>query len=90
MWSIQTPDGFERILKKRLGPEEINRYRKAILELSNSDDPGKIGRPKKGPWSGYHVYGLGRSHRLIYKVLYKEKIVMIVAVGDHKQVYGKD
>jgi addiction module RelE/StbE family toxin len=60
------------------------------LELSNSDDPGKLGLPKKGRWSGYYAYDLGRSHRLIYKVLYKEKIILIVAVGDHRQVYGKD
>ncbi len=89
MWTIQANPDFYRQLKK-LGPEELRRFDQAVNDLTLSEDPGKIGLPKKGHWSGYYAYNLGRSHRLIYKVLYKEKIVLIVAVGDHKQVYGKD
>lgn len=89
MWTIRANPDFYSQLKK-LGPEELRRFDQVVKDRALSEEPGKLGQSKKGRWSGYHAYDLGRSHRLIYKVLYKEKIVMIVAVGDHKQVYGKD
>jgi addiction module RelE/StbE family toxin len=75
---------------KKLGPEEVQRFDKAIKDLTLSEEPTKMGRPKKGVWHGYYSYDLGRSHRLIYRVFPKEKIIQIAAIGDHKQVYGKD
>ncbi|MCE9651669.1 MAG: hypothetical protein K8Q89_01205 [Nitrosarchaeum sp.] len=33
---------------------------------------------------------MGRSYRLIYKVINQQKIILLIVVGDHKSVYGKD
>jgi len=35
-------------------------------------------------------YGIGRPYRLVCKVLDRQRIILMVVVGDHKWVYGKD
>lgn len=49
----------------------------------------EAGIPKKGRFKGCLAYEIGRSYRLIYKVVNWQKIILLVVVGDHKSVYGK-
>jgi mRNA-degrading endonuclease YafQ of YafQ-DinJ toxin-antitoxin module len=37
-----------------------------------------------------HYYNLGRSSRLVYQVVNDEMVILLLDVGDHKEVYGKD
>ena len=62
----------------------------AILHLATSKNPADAGIPKKGRLKGYFAYEIGRSHRLIYKVISRQKIILLMVVGDHKSVYGRD
>ena len=66
------------------------RVDQAILQLAKSENPADAGVPKRGRFKGYFAYEIGRSYRLIYKVINQQKIVLLVVVGDHKSVYGKD
>lgn len=75
---------------KKLSSENKQRYKQAILDLYNSADPRKLGVSKQGRYRGYYAYEMGRSFRLVYKVIDDEKRIHIVLVGDHKQVYGYD
>lgn len=74
-WKIQTESTFYRQLKK-LDSETLVRFDKAVRDLANATDPRKLGSPKKGQWHGYYGYELGRSYRLIYKVLDNDTIII--------------
>lgn len=89
LWRIERSDLFVSSYRKL--PSQIQgRVDEAILHLATSEDPADAGVPKKGRLKGYLAYELGRSYRLIYKVVSRQKIILLVVVGDHKSVYGRD
>jgi len=45
---------------------------------------------QRGRFGGYLAYDTGRSYRLIYKVLDRQRIILMVVVGDRRRAYGKD
>ncbi len=57
--------------------------------MQNLKIPQRQAFKKKGRFKGYLAYEIGRSYRLIYKVINWQKIILLVVVGDHKSVYGK-
>ena len=61
-----------------------------ILHLATYENPAYADIPKKGRLEGYFAYEIGRSHRLIYKVIGQQKIILLLVVGDHKSAYGRD
>ena len=66
---------------------------KQILNKIESlkDEPYLLGKPLKGPLSEYRsVRAAGQRYRVIYKVLNKEIIVIIIAVGIRKDGDKKD
>ncbi len=75
---------------KKLSSQLQKQTDDAILTLAKSESPRDLGIPKKGKFKGYLAYELGRSYRLIYKVINPQKIILLIVVGDHKTVYGKD
>ena len=75
---------------KRLGDQQKKRYREAVKTLASSDDPRKLGTFKRGKKYSAYYYELGRSLRLVYQVINEEMVIMLLDVGDHKVVYGKD
>ena len=89
MWRIERTGLFVRSYRK-LPSQLQSRVDEAILHLAKSENPADAGIPKKGRFRGYLAYELGRSYRLIYKVIDRQKIILLVVVGDHKSVYGKD
>ncbi len=75
---------------KKLSSRLQKQTDEAILAIAKSEFPADLGVPKKGKYGGYFAYELGRSYRLIYKVVNPQKIILLVVVGDHKSVYGND
>ena len=89
LWRIESTGLFENSYKKL--PRQLQKQvDDVILCLAKSENPAAAGVPKKGRLNGYLAYELGRSYRLIYKVINKQKIILLVVVGDHKSVYGRD
>jgi mRNA-degrading endonuclease RelE of RelBE toxin-antitoxin system len=86
LWRIDESEIVTKQLKK-LGSIERKKYLSAITDLYNSDDPKRIGRYKR---NGYYAYRITNSCRLIYRVSFNEKVITLVSLGDHKEVYGKD
>lgn len=86
-WQIQEPDNFKKIYK-RLGQPQKNQYRSAIEVLASSSNPRGHGRFKKS--LGCYAYYITSSFRILYNVYDKERIIEILDVGDHKEVYRKD
>lgn len=88
-WQIRETEQVLRQFKK-LGDQRKKQYREAIKTLANSDDPRKLGIFKRGKKYSAYYYELGRSFRLVYQVINEEMIILLLDVGDHKEVYGKD
>ncbi len=89
MWFIERTKLFQNSYKK-LSSELQKKTDNAIITLAKSEYPTKVGIPKKGKYKGYFAYEINRSYRLIYKVINPQQIILLVVVGDHKSVYGKD
>jgi mRNA-degrading endonuclease RelE of RelBE toxin-antitoxin system len=84
-WQIDEPDHVFRQYKK-LGPTEQKHYHNAMKDLGLAKDPRRVGKYED---NGCYSYRLTKSSRLIYRVFVREKAIQLVAVGDHKEVYGK-
>ena len=89
MWRIERTSRFVRCYV-RLPSQVRRRVDEAILQLAESENPADAGVLKRGRFKGYFAYEIGRSYRLIYRVVSRQKIVLLVVVGDHKSVYGRD
>ncbi len=89
LWRIERTGRFVRSYR-RLPSHLQDRVNEAILHLATYENPADAGIPKKGRLKGYFAYEIGRSHRLIYKVVSRQKIILLLVVGDHKYVYGRD
>ncbi|MGI0014904.1 MAG: type II toxin-antitoxin system RelE family toxin [Nitrososphaera sp.] len=88
-WQIRETDQVLRQFKK-LGDLQKKQYREAIKTLASSGDPRKLGTFKRGKKYSAYYYELGRSFRLVYLVINEEMLILLLDLGDHKQVYGKD
>jgi addiction module RelE/StbE family toxin len=89
VWKIQYSKTFEKQYSK-LSSELSQRVQSAINELESSDDPMKLGEPKQGSLKNCFAYDIGRKYRIIYNVCKIEIVVLLLKVGKHKDVYGKD
>jgi mRNA-degrading endonuclease RelE of RelBE toxin-antitoxin system len=88
-WQIRETDQVLRQFRK-LGDRQKKQYREAIKNLAGSDDPTKLGTFKRGKKYSAYYYELDRSSRLAYRVINEEMVILLLDVGDHKEVYGKD
>lgn len=89
LWRVELSDLFDSSYRK-LSSQMQGRVDEAISHLATYENPADAGIPKKGRLKGYFAYEIGRSHRLIYKVISRQKMILLLVVGDHKYVYGRD
>lgn len=89
MWHIERTSRFVRCYV-RLSSQMRRRVDEAVLQLAESENPADAGIPKRGRFKGYFAYEIGRSYQLIYRVVDRLKIILLVVVGDHKSVYGRN
>jgi mRNA-degrading endonuclease RelE of RelBE toxin-antitoxin system len=87
-WQIRETDQVLRQFKK-LGERQRKQYREAVETLASSDDPRKLGTFKRGKKYAAYYYELDRSFRLVYQVIHDEMVILLL-IGDHEKVYGKD
>lgn len=60
-----------------------------IRDLQHSEDPAKLGMPKKGQLKNMYAAYV-EKYRIIYDIYRKEITIYFVYVGTHKDVYGTD
>ncbi len=58
--------------------------------LPTLDHPERAGNIKSGPYKDTYGINLTKSVRLMYQVNYETHEIIFVALGDHKEVYGRD
>lgn len=90
MWALYSTELFLRQLKRIRKTPYSRHVEEALRNLVNAEDPTALGTRKRGEYSGVYSYEIGKSVRLIYSVDFKNKIIRLVAVGTHKEVYGSD
>jgi mRNA-degrading endonuclease RelE of RelBE toxin-antitoxin system len=88
-WTIREPKNIDKVIKG-LGEPQKKQYKRLVLDFKTFDDPRKLGIPKKVNNVTIYVARLSDSFRVFYSILYDEKIIQILIIGDHKEVYGKD
>lgn len=89
-WDINRETNFSKYLKKK-NSIIISNFRSRVKVMADSEDPRSFGEfvptYKHGKcW----VTRITESERLAYRIFWKEKIIQLVILGEHKEVYGKD
>jgi len=84
-WKIKWEDFAVKQLRKldqQIEKRIISYLKKIVLE-----DPRKQGKPLTGDKSGFWRYRMG-EYRIICRIVDKEFIVVIIAVGHRKEIYN--
>ena len=91
VWQIRAPEKFEKYLED-LPNSERKAFDQIVLDLGNSSDPRRLADENVTTRRHGRVYTLrlSKSYRLAYRIYFREKIIEMVSVGNHKEVYGKD
>lgn len=91
MWQIDSSSHIEKKLKRfKLDKAIIEGFKRIIQELANSDDPRLIGEIKHGKYRYCYAIHITKSHSLLYRVFNDEKIIQLIDLDDHKNLYGRD
>lgn len=90
MWILHRTPTFQKQAFKLRKTRYSKALEEAISDLANSDNPASLGSRKRGSFSDAYSYDIGKSVRIIYRVNFNNKVIVLVAVGSHKEVYGKD
>ncbi len=87
LWNLEWTNKFIKQYKK-LNSDIQYDVDKAIEDIASSTNPSDLGVYKHD--MRIFSYEIGRKHRVIYSIRYKDGIVDLLRVCDHKSVYGKD
>ena len=92
MWIIESADTtIDKKLKKfKSNNEVIKNYKIAIVALTSSVNPTDLGKRKHGRYKYCYAYNITKSHRLLYRVFFKEHIIQLIDLDDHKNLFGRD
>jgi mRNA-degrading endonuclease RelE of RelBE toxin-antitoxin system len=88
---IRAPEKFSKYLED-LPTNEREAFDRIVIDLGDSSDPRMLADEYVLTRRHGRVYTvrLNKSYRLAFRVYFREKILEMVSVGDHKLVYGKD
>ena len=87
MWSLRWANKFTKQYK-RLDSGVQQSIDKAITDMASSANPADLGTYKQD--MRIFSYEIGRKYRIIYSVVYREGVIDLLRVCDHKSTYGKD
>lgn len=89
LWSFDVTSTFDVGYASKDKKNQL-RVDDALVTLSSSKQPQRLGDLKNTPDGYVLVYEIGRKYRLSYRVEYISRTIQLVRVCDHKTVYGKD
>lgn len=92
MWHIDTDTFYiDRKLKKFKSDKAIvDGFKRAVRDLAASNDPRQIGELKHGKYRYCYAIHITKSHSLVYRVFMTEKVIQLIDLDDHKNLYGRD
>lgn len=77
-------------IKKFKSDKTIDNFKKIVVELTNSNDPRNLGDLKHGRYRYCYGIHLTKSHSLIYRIFEEKRIIQLIDLDDHKNLYGRD
>jgi len=80
----------KKIKKFKSDKAIIDNFKRMVIELTNAKDPRSIGEMKHGRYRYCYGIHLTKSHSLIYRIFEERKIIQIIDLDDHKNLYGRD
>ncbi|MBS7645911.1 type II toxin-antitoxin system mRNA interferase toxin, RelE/StbE family [Candidatus Bathyarchaeota archaeon] len=86
MWRIVITSTFKQRYKQ-LDRILTGKVDEAIKSLVESENPLKLGEPKKGRLRGAYGYSVSRACRILYTVNWIEQTIHLLRVCTHKQVH---
>lgn len=90
-WVFDEGPQYKKHKRKYMHNQTVNKALCERLEsLQVARDPGRLGDIKLGPLNGVYGTRLSRSVRLLYLVDHAAQVIRLLAIGDHKEVYGRD
>ena len=75
--------GYERSIERCARPG-------CMQLLSSGADPARLGDRKYGRYDVLYGYPLSGSIRVLDRVDYDARSIILIAIGDHKEVCGRD
>lgn len=85
-WRIEYLRSARKSVEK-LDPQTRSRIRNFLYErLADADDPRQLGKSLSGPLKGFWSYRVG-DHRIICELKDGALIVLVVAVGNRRDIY---
>lgn len=92
MWHIDTDTFYiDRKLRKFKSDKAIvDGFKRVIKDLAASNDPRQIGELKHGKYRYCYAIHITKSHSLVYRVFVTEKVIQLIDLDDHKNLYGRD
>lgn len=89
VWNVNYPDNFDNQFRKLPANVKLQ-FLHRVAEMIELEDPSKIGIWKKTRYGPAFVVDLNDSYRLSFLIHREHRIIQVLRIGDHKQVYGKD
>ncbi len=90
-WILVQSRQYEKHRKRYLHDQNVS---KALCErlksLQDAKDPERLGDIKVGPLNGAYGTRLSKSVRLLFVVDRGAKVIRLLDIGDHKNVYRRD
>ena len=94
IWDLEKPDTFIKTVRKlkKENKAAAKRLGRIMDELLSSNFPNRLGEKKLTKYGIVFTVDLDKSRglRLSYTVDFTNKIITVIRVGDHKDVYGHD
>jgi mRNA interferase RelE/StbE len=85
-WECEISERARKQLKKLGHPAQIEIISYLEKRLHGKENPRRFGKPLAGDLAGLWRYRVG-SYRIICKIEDEKLIVLLVAVGDRKNIY---
>jgi len=83
-YKIEIRPSVEKTLRKIRGPRLQQRLEGALLKLS--ENPRRPGGEKMSGFANRYRFRAG-DHRIVYEIYVAVLLVLILAVGDRKEIY---
>lgn len=90
-WTLVKSKRYEKHVKAYLHDQRITKALCERLEsLRDAKCPERLGDHKIGRLNGAYGTRLSKSVRLLYVIDYSARVIRLLDIGDHKEVYGHD
>ncbi|MDE1728920.1 MAG: hypothetical protein KGH81_07070 [Thaumarchaeota archaeon] len=92
MWQIDSATfHLDKKLKKYKSDRAIiDGFKRTVRDLATSENPRTLGELKHGKYRYCNAVHITKSHSLVFRVFSDEKVIQLIDLDDHKNLYGRD